>query len=129
MAAQLSLVSGRRADAWRGVAPLWMGALRGAHRGREKPRLPPPSEPDVRVSRIRLSSWWFTVVRTDSWRHGPWSGYRAPVPQRPRSASADDNQAVPDASFHALFERRQHAIGPHRRFGPCPAGAAPLLRA
>src|SRR5206468_7227225 len=30
MAAQLSLVSGRRADAWRGLAPLWMGALRGA---------------------------------------------------------------------------------------------------
>src|SRR5262245_2748501 len=27
---------------------------------------PPPSEPDVRISRIRLSSRWFTSVRTDA---------------------------------------------------------------
>ena len=26
---------------------------------------PPPSEPDVRFSRIRLSGWWFTSPRTD----------------------------------------------------------------
>jgi hypothetical protein len=27
---------------------------------------PPPSEPDERVSRLRLSSWWFTSKRTDA---------------------------------------------------------------
>ena len=33
------------------------------------------------------------------------------------------DQAEPNASFHTLFECRQHAIGPHARFGPRPAGA------
>src|SRR5207248_1688017 len=33
----------------------------GTDRGREGWfRAPPPSEPDRRISRIRLSSWWFT---------------------------------------------------------------------
>ena len=27
--------------------------------------VPPPSEPDWRISRIRLSSWWFTSERID----------------------------------------------------------------
>src|SRR5262249_20421903 len=31
------------------------------------------------------------------------------------------DQAVPDASFHALFERGQHALGPDRGFRPSPA--------
>ncbi len=26
---------------------------------------PPPSEPDVRLSRIRLSGWWFYLTRID----------------------------------------------------------------
>ena len=33
-------------------------------------RLPPPSEPDVRISRIRLSSRWSYLMRTDGPRHG-----------------------------------------------------------
>ncbi len=36
------------------------------YRGRESGLAPPPSEPDVRISRIRLSGWWFTSVRTDA---------------------------------------------------------------
>jgi len=32
------------------------------------------------------------------------------------------NQAEPYASFHPLFEGRQHALRPDRRFGPGPAG-------
>ena len=35
-------------------------------RGRESGLAPPPSEPDVRISRIRLSGWWFTSRRTDA---------------------------------------------------------------
>ncbi len=33
---------------------------RGGDRGRENRlgSVPPPSEPDVRISRLRLSSWW-----------------------------------------------------------------------
>jgi hypothetical protein len=36
-------------------------------RGREDrlSSIPPPSEPDRRISRIRLSSWWFTLSRID----------------------------------------------------------------
>ncbi len=32
---------------------------------------PPPSEPDVRISRIRLSSRWFTFYRIDEQKHVP----------------------------------------------------------
>lgn len=32
---------------------------------------PPPSEPDVRISRIRLSSRWFTFYRIDEQQHVP----------------------------------------------------------
>jgi hypothetical protein len=45
---------------WRGLSPLRPSALSGAHRGR-KDRVvpvPPPSEPDGRISRIRLSGRW-----------------------------------------------------------------------
>src|ERR1700694_1346226 len=31
---------------------------------------PPPSEPDRRFSRIRLSSWWFTSARVDHTARG-----------------------------------------------------------
>jgi hypothetical protein len=30
----------------------------------------PPSEPDRRISRIRLSSWWFTCYRIEAPQHG-----------------------------------------------------------
>jgi len=33
--------------------------LQNPDRGREEPRLSPPSEPCMRFSRTRLSSWWF----------------------------------------------------------------------
>jgi hypothetical protein len=58
VATQLSLGTGRRACARRGLPPLSHGAIAGAHRGREKRLVsfPPPSEPDRRISRIRLSS-------------------------------------------------------------------------
>ena len=32
-------------------------------------------------------------------------------------------QAEPFASFHSLFESRQHGNGPDGRFNPCPEGA------
>jgi hypothetical protein len=31
-------------------------------RGREFLSVPPPSEPDVRISRIRLSGWWYYLL-------------------------------------------------------------------
>jgi len=42
------------------------------NRGREGQLVsaPPPSEPDKRISRIRLSSWWFTCNRIDEHAHG-----------------------------------------------------------
>ena len=33
------------------------------------------------------------------------------------------DQAEPNSSFHSLFQSRQHAVCPNRRFGPRPAGA------
>src|SRR5213596_3348366 len=47
------------------------------------------------------------------------------VPRRLQRAFGVDlvHQAEPDASFHALFERRQHAFRPHTRFRPRPTGA------
>jgi hypothetical protein len=44
-----------------------------ADRGREDrlSSIPPPSEPDRRISRIRLSSWWFTLSRIDEPENGP----------------------------------------------------------
>src|SRR5438046_2802145 len=47
------------------------------------------------------------------------------VPRRLQRAFGIDlvHQAEPDASFHALFERRQHAFRPHTRFRPRPTGA------
>ncbi len=33
------------------------------------------------------------------------------------------NQAEPDSSFHSLFQSRQHAVRPNRRFDPRPSGA------
>ncbi len=43
------------------------------NRGREGRLVsaPPPSEPDGRISRIRLSSWWVTCDRIDKLWHGP----------------------------------------------------------
>ena len=38
--------------------------------GRADCSAPPPSEPDVRVSRIRLSGWWFTAPRIGGYEHG-----------------------------------------------------------
>jgi hypothetical protein len=35
----------------------------GGDRGRDKEGFAPPSEPDCRVSRIRLSSWWLTFKK------------------------------------------------------------------
>ena len=41
------------------------------HRGRKNRLIPapPPSEPDLRISRIRLSSWWFYLKRIDRMIH------------------------------------------------------------
>src|SRR6185295_2988201 len=48
----------------------------------------PPSEPDWRVSRIRLSSWWVAlVIETDKGAHGHRTGRRARVRQRRCRAS------------------------------------------
>ena len=45
---------------------------RNKDRGRNSRLNPaaPPSEPYVRVYRIRLSGWWFTSGRIDRLRHG-----------------------------------------------------------
>ena len=80
--------------------------------GRSRCRLPPPSEPYERISRIRLSSWWFTCKRIDGSRRGLWPRSTAHVRRNRRLAS-----------FHPLFEGRQHALGPDTRFHPRPAGS------
>jgi hypothetical protein len=43
------------------------------YRGREDQldSAPPPSEPDMRISRIRLSRKWFTCDRVDMLFHRP----------------------------------------------------------
>ena len=48
---------------------------------------PPPSEPDVRISRIRLSSWWFTSERVDHTARGPQTKRATPAQQRKRWAN------------------------------------------
>ena len=40
-------------------------------RGREDLSVPPPSEPDVRISRIRLSSQWFSLK--EDWQAETWA--------------------------------------------------------
>ena len=39
---------------------------------------PPPSEPDRRISRIRLSSWWLSLRGTDVAAHGLLPGCNSP---------------------------------------------------
>ena len=34
----------------------------------------PPSEPDLRISRIRLSSWWFYLL--EDWSNRAWASSR-----------------------------------------------------
>jgi len=101
-------------------------ARAGPDRGRKKRELPPPSEPYKQISRIRLSSWWFTCERIGRPLHGLWPRRTAPAWQNRRWASVDGqdliHQAEPFASFHPLFEGRQHTFRPDRRFHPCPAG-------
>src|SRR5438128_2278498 len=62
------------------------------YRGRERrlDSLLPPSEPDWRVSRIRLSSQWFTSERIDAAAHGLVQERTAPARQRKHWASVDD---------------------------------------
>lgn len=58
--------------------------LPSSDRGR-KDRLgsiPPPSEPDGRISRIRLSSWWFTSKRVDGTGIGS-AQVQQPLPEGP----------------------------------------------
>src|SRR4030095_7193803 len=61
-------------------------------RGREDrlASVPPPSEPDVRISRIRLSSRWFTSSRTDRPERGPSQESTTHARQRTNLASAND---------------------------------------
>ena len=55
----------------------------------------PPSEPDKRISRIRLSSQRFTAERTDRAPHGLRSWRKAHGRQRMHLASASGRRAVP----------------------------------
>ena len=48
-----------------GLPPHCWCALSGAHRGRDEGRFAPPSEPNGRISRVRLSSWWLTFKKID----------------------------------------------------------------
>ncbi len=65
------------------------------NRGRERRLVspPPPSEPDWRISRIRLSSWWFYLVE----------GCRA-------STMADSSVINPCSSKYAFGQRRWSRI-------------------
>ena len=56
--------------------------------GRTGYPVPPPSEPCVRISRTRLSSWWFTALRIDAPRHRLLSG-RTALAQKERHWSSD----------------------------------------
>ncbi len=69
---------------------------------------PPPSEPDRRVSRIRLSGRW-SYLKED-WQARRW-------------AVARSNS--PSSAKHPLFEGRQHAVGPDPQFSPEPLRSAP----
>ena len=51
----------------------------------------PPSEPDVRISRIRLSGRWFTSPRTGVEHDGRLQGKRAQGLESTGLASADDH--------------------------------------
>jgi len=66
--------------------------------------VPPPSEPDRRISRIRLSSRWFTSERIDRLN---WRPSEKPTPFSPGRA----------ASWHPHEADRQHASRPERQFG------------
>jgi hypothetical protein len=105
----------RRAGPATGGAPLHFVTRRRpavAHtatpyRGRES-RLdsaPPPSEPDRRISRIRLSSWRFTSERTDRPSHGLRQMRRAPGWQRKRWASVGGRDHVPVLGRHVVCVR------------------------
>src|SRR5258707_3332413 len=43
----------------------WAIAGRSPDRGRDEGRFAPPSEPNGRISRLRLSSWWLTFKKID----------------------------------------------------------------
>ncbi len=74
----------------------------------------------MRISRTRLSGWRFTSERIDEPLPGLWLVRTAQARQNKHSASAD--QTDPFASFHPLFEGRQHAIRPNLWFSPGPPG-------
>src|SRR6266446_4281190 len=79
---------------------------RGIDRGRDGPKATPPSKPDRRFSRIRLSSWWSLLQN----RHAlPWLRLR-------RSARAAWRRHRPTASIHFSCELFRYAFCPHFRF-------------
>jgi len=55
----------------------------------------PPSEPYVRIYRIRLSGRWFTSGRIDRLRYGLQRGRTTPVQQRKHFASVDGRPRGP----------------------------------
>jgi len=83
--------------------------LIGVGRGGSSPP-PPPSEPDKRISRIRLSSRWFTSSGPAEEGMSLLHGVKPRLPK----------EGVPP--FHPRLQSCQHAIRPHRSFDPRPSG-------
>ena len=75
----------------------------------------PPSEPDWRISRIRLSSWWFYL--NEDWSNFIWASTRLKSPCS-RKNLFGQRISEPNVSFHPLHEGLQHAIRPYRAFHP-----------
>ena len=95
-------------------------SLIGVGRGGYSPP-PPPSEPDRRISRIRLSSRWFYPI--GGRRNARWAACKENNPWASKKAFGQlVNQAEPHSSFHPRVEGRQHARRPDRGFDPGPSG-------
>src|SRR5882672_10177701 len=68
--------------------------------------VPPPSEPDGRFSRIRLSSWWFTQLGVDATEHGRRRKRTAPAQQSMHWTSADDQHLARAHVVHYVYAGR-----------------------
>ena len=82
----------------------------------------PPSEPDVRFSRIRLSSRWLS---SRGLKQSAMGIIKAKIPKVPKVIVwPANNQAEPNTSFHPVFQGLQHVLCPHRTFHLAPFSGA-----
>ena len=73
--------------------------------------VPPPSEPDWRFSRIRLSGWWFTSSRIDALGRWLFQVRTTPAPQSRHLASVYGHFPPLTPSSRALNIRAVHTVG------------------